>query len=801
MPLDFTHLIPHSATGFGPRHKVFASGRLGATLNDFGGLYEIYFWGTQPDDATPVLFKGDSASSYTRLFRVQLVIAGEPWHLEFSDTEILANGYVSHFAVAEKGVKVRHRLTLVREALVFSLEVLENTQGLPLRQRFEHHTYTQNGDSAIRSFSPWRHDLASGWSLEISDRLSDARWTQMRDEMKIRPKEGWPIFDPGFREGRTHVGFIGDLGLDFHGSRAGRTYFTGGEFTMGSHACALVFATTREGLETEAAWFLPGIAPRAIEADAALRRRMETRPEVHSGNTVFDSLAANIPPLVESLEVRDVPGGLRASATHYWIWGWDTMMASDAMLLAGDRDFVRDALRFYRDTAHPEAGVGHMFTRTLRVRLAQAPAAQCLYAIMLYQFYAHTGDAEAAKEFYPLARTVFETTLGTVNEKGFGKGIALFPDYPQHAGQTGDDLSVFNNSLLYQAARCIETLALLFDDAATAAKASELARRMEQNFTATFWDEEKKYLYDSVDSVTGKPRPSYPGHALLWQSPFAQDLIVDKLADCGRFQAKHHQTGRGFLVYPRWDPAYDGDGNQLNQIWTTHDAFITAGLAAAGLQDSLARWIDNCAWFWEQLTVIEGYTSSTCNDSGTPDAPGGTQAFGAKSIYMAFLSNCAGLQIDAGGVTLQEGIARPIEIAKLPFRGSTIHLKIEGAGRFLESLNVKGTAVVGSRKIPANLLKGDVKIAARRTEAAPAHPVILSLHGATVHSVEIANGKLHAKVSGLGSTWLRFHGHGPSHVVLDGKTIDVSASDAIGIHSALLPLAKNTPTSLEIVHA
>jgi hypothetical protein len=798
MPLDFSHAIPRAAEGFGPRHKAFASGRLGATLNDFGGLYEIYFWGTQPDDATPVIFKGDAASSYTRLFRVQLLVGNDAWHLDFSDTEILPCGYASHFTVPETGVKVRHRLTLVREALVFSLEVLENPQRLPLRQRFEHHAYTQHGDSSIRTFSPWRGDLSSSWSLEVSDRLSDARWQEMQDQMKIRPKEGSPIYDPGFREGRTYAGMIGDGGLDHKTSRSGREYFTGGEFTEGCHACALVFATTRAGLESEVKWLLPDIASRAIEAETALRRHMETQPRIASGNAVFDSLMANIPPLVESLEVRDVPGGLRASATHYWIWGWDTMMASDAMLLGGGRAFVRDALRFYRDTAHPEAGVGHMFTRTLHVRLAQAPAAQCLYTVMLYQYLAHTGDTEAAREFYPLARSVFEKTLATVNEQGLGAGVALFPDYPQHAGQTGEDLSVFNNSLLYQGARCLETLAAVFDDPTWAAKAAGLARRLESTFPAVFWDAEKGYLYDSVDSRTGQPRPSYPGHALLWQSTFANDLIPDKLAACGNFQAKHHQVTRGFLPYPRWDQAWDGDGNQLNQVWTTHDAFITRGLAAAGLQDALERWIENGAWFWEQLTVIEGYTSTTRNESGTPDAPGGTQPFGGKSVYMAFLGNCAGIQFDLGGVTLQEGLARPVRVRQLPFRDAVIDLDVSGAGKFLERLEVNGTEVRGTRKIPASLLKSAVKIICRRTETAPDHPVILALHGAAVHAVELTGPALRADVSGFAAAWLHFYSPAVPRVSLDGKAVGIIASETPRIYRALLALKHDAPTRLEI---
>jgi hypothetical protein len=798
MPLDFSTAIPRADRGFGPRHKVFASGRLGVTLNDFGGLYEIFFWGLQPNESSALVFKGDAASSYTRLFRVQLLTGDDAWHLDFADTEILACGYVSHFTAPGTGVKVRHALTLVHEALVFSLEVLENPRGLPLRQHFEHHGYTRVGHP-MRRVSAWRNDLPSGWTFDLTDRVSDEGWQKILDDMQRPSQEGhFPISDTGLREGSAYVGFIGDRGLAYRTSRSGREYFTGGTFTEGAHACAVIFATGRAELEAETAWFLPGIAARATGTQTAVRRHMETVPAFESGNATFDSLAVNIPPLVESLIVRDVPGGMRASATHYWIWGWDTMMASDATLLGGRPDFLRDALRFYRDHAHPERGIGHMFSRSLGVRLAQAPAAQCLYTIMLYQYLVHTGDVATTREFYAFARQTFEKTLTTVNEHGLGKGIALFPDFPQHCGQDGNDLSSFNNSLLYQAARCMETLGPMFNEPKVGAEAAALARRLEQAFPTIMWDAEKGYFYDSVNSNTLEPRRSYAGHALLWQSTFANDLAPDQLAACGRFQAKHHQATRGFLPYPRWDIGWDGDGNQLNQVWATEDAFVTRCLAAAGLQEVLERWIDNCAWFWEQLTIIEGYTSSTVNESGTPDAPGGTQAFGAKSIYMAFLGNCAGLQMDLGGLTIQEGLARPLRVRQLPFRDVTIDLDVAGPGRFLEKLEVNGTPVRGSRKIPAPLLKSAVKIVARRTEKAPDHPVILALHGATMHRVEVGGPKLKAGVSGFGAAWLHLHSPRPPKVTLDGKILDVVASEPAGTYRSLLPLAGDQHGSLEI---
>jgi hypothetical protein len=424
-------------------------------------------------------------------------------------------------------------------------------------------------------------------------------------------------------------------------------------------------------------------------------------------------------------------------------------------------------------------------------------SAQMVYVIFLHQYGILTGDKARWAEFFPFVRQIFESSLRAINERGLGEGPALWPDYPAHCGHTGNDITIFNNSIQYQGMRCVEEMALSSGDRATAEKAGQICRLMEQNFVRTFWDDKKGYFVDSVDSKTGEKRTSYPAHALLWMTPFLSDLVGrEKLKACAAFHAANHKSLRGFLSYPRWDSAFDADGNQLGQVWPTHDMFVTRCAAIAGRQDILEGWVKSSDWFWKQLTYLEGYSAQTVNDSGTPDRFGSKMNFfGTKTTYMTFFVGCAGIHFDNGGITLSEGLARPLKVTQVPFRKASLDFTLKGKGKFARRLSVNGKPVTGSLKIPGTLLKGRVTIAHERTEKAPAHPVILSLYGAEIRKVGVDRaGRLQATVAGNVPAWLHYYSRKPATIRFNGHELQGEFDAATGEGKVLLPLASSTAT-------
>ena len=799
--------VPFALDGLGVPYLTYAGGRIGASVNRWGGLHQLAFYGLAPESASPIYFEADAASSYAKLFRFRLCVNGLPYSLELHETQHFPFGYASLFAVPSLEVEVRHHLTLLNDAAVFTLNVVRNPNRLPLSLQWEHHDSTQkaqNGD-VVREWSAWNEDAAAP-TLTATDRWTDAGWDAELGHTKETPGQvGLAICTAGRREGEAWIALVCEQPPSVHSS-LGRRTITSPPFTDGTHAAALLFASDASALRQRMEEVRPALPALARRKEESFLERLKSVPTLAvsapSDTAVLSSYFAQAPGISETLMVEDKPGAMRAASLHYWVWGWDTVMCAEAYLVSGNAAFVRDALRFYRDAADPASGWAHQFSRDLQTRTPQAPAAQCLYLILLYGYLSYTGDLALVQDVYPFARQILARAAGSLNADGLGTGPALWPDLPVFAGHTGRDCSVFNNSILYQGARAMEALAQLCGDPETAATARQIGRGLEEKFVPVFWDTEKSYFVDSVDSETGEQRKSYPSHALLWQSAFCDDLAHEALPACAEFLRRHHATPRGFLPYPRWDKAFNGDGNQLGQTWPITDVFDTQCLAAAGEQAALTQWMDGIKWFWEQLTVPEAYSVQTINDGGTPDAPGGKQPFSAKSWYMAICQSLAGVSVDLGGVTLGPGLAAPVARARLHYRGGLLQVTAEGDGHYPASLTVDGAPVHGSCKAPHALLSapGDHVIAYQRTTDLPAHPVILSLHGGTLHTVAILeSGTLKAQIAAGHPVWLRFAAPEKPRVVLDGEPVACAYDAALREGKALLPMFDFRPLHLEII--
>jgi hypothetical protein len=629
--------------------------------------------------------------------------------------------------------------------------------------------------------------------MSATDVLSEKHWADLQAEMVQKPDAKFPPpLAQGPKEGTTWISLLDADGLEMKSTQIGRLYLTGSEFRRGGRATVLLFAPSREHLVRRAEILRKKAFALVQKRELELERSLKSAPQFHTGDRILDSMIATVPPVFESLFISDLPG-TATGGTGYFVWGWDTLNCADVHLLSGQIDFAREVLGFYRRTADPQRGVGHQFTTDFppKVRLSMPFAAQMVYVIFLHQYGILSGDRARWREFFPFAKFIFESCLKAIDKRGLGSGQALWPDYPALCGHTGHDITVFNNSIQYQGMRCIETMAAFCRDAAAKAESSRICRLMEKHFVPTFWDEKRGYFADSVDARTGEQRRSYPAHALLWMTPFLHDLVGrEKLKACAAFHEENHKALRGWIPYPRWDSAFDGDGNQLGQVWPTHDMFVTRCAAMAGRQDALESWIENSDWFWKQVTYLEGYSAQTVNDSGTPDCCGSKMNFfGTKTTYMTFFIGLAGIHLDNGGVTLSEGRARPLRVDQVPFRKALLNFSIKGKGKFAARLLVNGKRVVGSLKVPITLLKGKVSIVHERTGNAPAHPVIRSIYGAELHQVEIdKNGHLRAVVSGDVPAWLQYYSRKPVVVRLGGRKISGDYDAATGEGKVLLPL-------------
>jgi hypothetical protein len=441
---------------------------------------------------------------------------------------------------------------------------------------------------------------------------------------------------------------------------------------------------------------------------------LEMGPQIKMDHSpVVESLLVNIPAILDSMKVKDLPGGKRAADSGYWIWGWDSMVHSDALCLGGDTPFVVDMLEYYKNTSDPELGIFHAATLEGKPYHTMAFPAQCIYGITLYNAYAFTGDKGLLDKYLPFAKWVLDKAGDDeIGESGLIKGPSLYPDNPGELGQDGEnDISVFNNSIYYQALRAASELFRETGDRKAVTDCANRAERMLANWSR-FFDEEKGYFFDSLDARDFSPRRHYPCYGILWITPFASDLAnpwKDKIA---QFMKNNFPAPHGLRMFPKWDDVFMRNGHhEFDMYMPAWENCHRELMKATRDTDSAGQLLDNMEWCWKQLSVLEALTCGYANHGITLDNPGRKQAFCAKAWLSMFYHVICGINIALDGISFSPsdpGV--DIAVDGLEIRGRKLDINISGTGWKIKSLTLNGEEIKPPFKIPFSELKKRNKI-------------------------------------------------------------------------------------------
>ena len=148
---------------------------------------------------------------------------------------------------------------------------------------------------------------------------------------------------------------------------------------------------------------------------------------------------------------------------------------------------------------------------------------------------------------------------------------------------------------------------------------------------------------------------------------------------------------------------------------------------------------------------------------------------------------------------MEEGLARPLKIARLSFRERPMSFALSGNGKFPARLLVNGIPIRGTRKIPISAFGETTDIVCERTNVPPGSPLILTLHGGVLHSVETRLDRLAASISGWGHILLTFYSPSLPVLMLGGESLCSEYDPATGEGSAMLQLSASEAVSLEIL--
>ncbi len=633
--------LPVSSEGLIDNH--FVSGRIAAGVAPHGGITYISYIGKQRRQ-NGIIFSASPESAFTKLGRVQILIDGRPYYSEFNNTRYYPFGYRSECEF--ENVRFRHELILDKNVLFQRIQVMDN---------------------------PGRHEIRARL-------LQHGFWAQATN----RQVSGWTVQQDGSLSGNVREGDA-DIAVRLSSSLPCKTSSRNNGFKF-------YLETTKPADEIIFAF---SFDTQVEDYTARVNRVFESYHigvRFETGSIPMNSALNNILPTLDALAVTDSPGAVRASQ-HYWIWGWDSMVHAEAYLWSGNTAIVRDMLDFYRETADPEHGIGHSLTSDFVPDEIMKTCAQGLYIVLLYNYYAVTGDRETLNRNLEFARTLLKRAGANRHpHSSLGKGIGYFPDFPQMLDQRENDISLINNSLYLQALRC---MAELSQELAHTEEADKLQADMER----ILWDDETGYWCDSADGETLARRPYHPLYGQLYVSPFGS---LPQQANSRRIAAylkNNFQFKHGLYMYPANDPGFMADGNQLGAYYPPMDRYYWNMMNQASDATAAEDFERIVEYFWQYHCYPEGLTHETMNDDPTIDNPGGKQAFSMKGWFCDALELHLGLRVYLDGFT-----CRPLNCGTY-FRAENLILR--GKQLTLERLS-SGKVLLNNQELPSGKITWDM---------------------------------------------------------------------------------------------
>lgn len=578
--------------------------------------------------------------------------------------------------------------------------------------------------------------------------------------------------------------------LSIQRSERNYKYRLTGKTLQPGQSCILIFAfdTNQANARARFTGMLGGWQEAYAGQQARYARVAERAPVLVSPYPALNRFFSLAPMYHESLKIQSYPGAIRAKSTYYWVWGWDGMTSNDAAAYWGDTEFLRDMLAFYRDYAN-EDGIAHAFSRDMKGTDPAPLPAQGMYLTLLYLYYSNGGTID---EFYPFAASIFDRMCeAEAGDTGFGTGTSLFPDHRALLGETGDDISGFNNTVFYCAARSMEVLAGVMGEAEESARAGEIAGRMEKNFMKLFYDEDVKYIACSVDSKTFQKRNVYNANSMKWENSFLKDLADPMNEDALTFFCRHIVTDCGLREIPAWCRAYDLDANQLHCWWPVTGEYFARLINQFNHRELIEKWISWVSYWTDLLLCPEGiscYVNTKTPALDNWNCQNGTwHAYSMRGWYQAAVHAVVGADADAGGLTFYPYEGEEMELYGFHYKDRQYIIRMKGSGSYISRITAGTFEVEGTNKLPADLLSaaesdadlsGEFpEITVYRTGSNPYPVSIVDGIGIRLTDYSLAENGLSVRLSGYGHARLRLRirreAAGKLTVRLDGSVVSL----------------------------
>ena len=532
---------------------------------------------------------------------------------------------------------------------------------------------------------------------------------------------------------------------------------------------------------------------------------IDSSPELLSPYKQLNEFISLSPLYHEALKVTEQPGAIRAKTSNYWVWGWDGITANCASLYWGDKEFIRDMLRFYEKTAHPEKGIAHAYRYDMSVASISDLPAQGMYITLLHHYYNATNDMNEVKDRYEFAKKVYKSIAASeVEGTGFCEGTSLFPDYPVYMKETGHDISAFNNTVFYCASRSMEYLASLLGDEEMCRESENIFRKMESNFVRLFYDEDKKFIVNSIDAKTLEKRECYSSDAIKWENEYCSDLFETISSHCMEFFAGNFVCKAGIRPMPVWDSAFDADANQLHSWWPVMGEYYMKLINKNNRVDLMNQWIGWVSYWTEKLTIPEGipcYIDTSEPEHDRWDTLCGTwQAYSVRGWYQAAIHGVVGVGVDAGGIAFFPYEGEEMTLKGFHYLNRIFDIEMCGSGRYIESIEVAGQIIRGTNKLPSDLFGNEkhIGIKVKRVKVNPYEVYVKHASGLEFTEYSYKEDKLTTKIKGAGTSRIKLVTSKELLVRLNGENAGVKYDKGLKLATVEVKMYVDEINELEI---
>jgi len=149
------------------------------------------------------------------------------------------------------------------------------------------------------------------------------------------------------------------------------------------------------------------------------------------------------------------------------------------------------------------------------------------------------------------------------------------------------------------------------------------------------------------------------------------------------------------------------------------------------------------------------------------------QAYSLRGWYATIVHNIVGVDLDEGGLTVYPYSGKEMQLLGLHFGEKTFDIHLCGSGAFVKSIEINGSAIFGTNKVPFDMLMDKNKVVVYRGETAESFCTIKKTYGIKISEYSYTNEMVEATLNGCANGECVLYSEKPIEVMLNEQPAEM----------------------------